>query len=72
MASYLKPHTREWFDELEKTNPLQAVQTQTIIQAAGRDDVCSICGDELARDYKRASDQAVADVLSTLRLRDDC
>ncbi len=42
MTSYLNPHTREWFAELEKTNPLQAVQTRTIIQTAGRDDVCSI------------------------------
>lgn len=46
--------------------------TRTIVEAAGRDNVCSICGDESAADYKLASDQIVADVLSTLRLCDDC
>jgi hypothetical protein len=72
MAIHLKPHTREWFAELEKTNPRQAAMTRAIVEAAGHVDVCSICGDEPASDYKLASEQAAPGVLSTLRLCDDC
>lgn len=72
MTTYLKPHSPEWFDALEKSNPKQAAQTRQILSARGHDDVCSICGDEPALDYALAERQPVSGVVSTLRLCNDC
>jgi hypothetical protein len=72
MKTYLKPHSPEWFEALEKSNPKQAAQTRQILSASGRDDGCSVCGDIPARDYTLASEQAVAAVVATLRLCQDC
>ena len=69
MGSVLKPHSDEWFAELEKTNPSQAAQTRQIIQMAGSSEVCSICGDDVASDYRLDSGGASA---LSLRLCDDC
>lgn len=57
MSSYLKPHSLEWFAALKKVNPTQAAQTTQILTLAGRDDVCSICGDKSAIDCKLVSNQ---------------
>lgn len=72
MPDDLKPHTPEWFTALKKTNPRQAAQTEAILAAAGSEDVCSICGDEESTDYRLASEQAGATLVSTLRLCKDC
>lgn len=72
MSNYLKPHSPEWFAALERVNSIQAAQTTQILALAGRDDVCSICGDDPATDYKLASDQMTPGVVATLRLCDDC
>lgn len=72
MPNYLKPHSPEWFAALEKANSSQAAQTKQILSLAGRDDVCSICGDDRAADYKLASEQMTSGVVATLRLCDDC
>lgn len=72
MSSYLKPHSSEWFTALKRINSVQAGQTRQILSAAGRDDVCSICGDNLAADYKMASAQMMPDSIATLRLCNDC
>lgn len=72
MSNYLKPHSPEWFAALEKVNPNQAAQTKQILSLAGRDDVCSICGDDPAEDYKLMSEQMISGVVATLRLCDDC
>lgn len=69
MSTILKPHSQEWFSELEKVNPGQAAQTRQIIQMAGSNDVCSICGDEESNDYKLDSEDTN---VSSLRLCDDC
>lgn len=72
MLSYLKPHSPEWFAALRRVNPTQAEHTQQIISLAGRDDICSICGDDPAIDYKLAGDQVAPDAISTLRLCGEC
>lgn len=72
MSDYLKPHSPEWITALKKTNPRQAALTQAVLAAAGRKDVCSICGDEDSSDYRLAGEQAVPGVVSTLRLCQDC
>ncbi len=48
----LKPHTPEWFNALDRVNPQQAAMTRQAIAAAGRDDGCSVCGDDRATDDK--------------------
>lgn len=72
MPNFLKPHSPEWFSALERINPVQAVQTRKILSLAGRNDICSICGDEHSTDYKLVSEQTTSGVVSTLRLCEDC
>ena len=61
------PHTKEWFAALRKINPQQAAMTEQIIKLAGRNDVCSICGDEESSLYRM-----VAEPTLPVRLCDDC
>jgi hypothetical protein len=63
----IKPHTREWFEALEKLNPQQAAMTRAAIKVAGRNDVCSFCGDVGSMEYR-----IVGAKLETARLCDDC
>jgi len=72
MAHYLKPHSPEWFAALEAFDPFQAVHTQGIIQMAKRSDVCSVCGDHPAFDYKLVHPTPAEDAVATIRLCDDC
>jgi hypothetical protein len=67
MTEHLRPHTSAWFEQLMLRDTQQAIHTGQIIAAAGREDVCSICGDTPARDYQLASDASV-----TIRLCTDC
>lgn len=72
MEKIIKPHSEEWFEELENQNSIQAAQTRQIISLAGSTDVCSICGDEESSDYKLESNQSVSGMVVTLRLCNDC
>lgn len=69
---HLKPHTTEWFVALEQWDPPKAMMTREIIELAGRSDVCSICGDDPASDYRLAEEYRAAGGPDTLRLCDDC
>ena len=68
----LRPHTPEWFAALEVWNPPQAAMTRMAIEAAGSPDVCSICGDDPARDYRLEEAYRPSGGVDTLRLCDDC
>src|SRR5262249_42922453 len=68
MTKLLVPHTSEWFEDLMLRDVQQAMHTGAIIQAAGREDVCSICGDDPAKDYNARSGAGFV----TLRLCADC
>ncbi|MCJ2085039.1 hypothetical protein MKK88_03385 [Methylobacterium sp. E-005] len=68
----LKPHTPEWFKALDRQNPQQAAMTRQAIASAGRDDGCSVCGDDPATDYKLVDPRPAPGVVATLRLCDDC
>jgi hypothetical protein len=68
----LRPHTPEWFKALEVWNPAQAEHTRTVIRAAGGPDVCSVCGDDPAEDYRLEEAYRPAGGVDTLRLCDDC
>ena len=55
---------------MEKINPPQAKITRTAIQSAGgREDVCSICGEEPAPEYLWKD---APTIVNTMRLCDDC
>ncbi len=60
------PNSKEWIEALEKINPKQAAMTRGIVQAAGREDVCSVCGDTPAKDYREAESPLL------IRLCADC
>lgn len=68
----LVPHTDEWFAALDRWNPAQAKMTRMALQIAGRPDVCSICGDDPARDYRLDEEYRPPGGVDTLRLCDDC
>lgn len=69
---YLRPHTPEWFAALEVWDPPQAAMTRKAIELGGSPDVCSICGDDPARDYRLEEALRPAGGVDTLRLCDDC
>jgi hypothetical protein len=72
MQPDLKPHTKEWFLALRAVNPAQANHTRQILKAAGRDDVCSVCGDHPASDFRIVSGGIPAGAPTQIRLCDDC
>jgi len=68
----LVPQSAEWFAALEKFNPMQAAQTRFIVEAEGSVDVCSICGDSPAKNYRLVGHALPTDAVCTLRLCNDC
>jgi hypothetical protein len=66
----LRPHTPAWFASLREWDPSQAARTEAALSGAGSLDVCSICGDDPARDYALVTMPAGGP--GTLRLCDDC
>ena len=72
MTYWLTPHSSEWFEALMQFNPDQAFMTMAIVRAAGKEDVCSTCGDEPARDYEIVGEEFDPDAVVTIRLCDDC
>ncbi|MBI4995964.1 MAG: hypothetical protein HZC22_03515 [Rhodocyclales bacterium] len=68
----LQPHTPAWFEALTLWDPMQAEMARAAIAAAGHVDVCSVCGDDPARDYRLAEANRPPAGVDTLRLCDDC
>lgn len=68
----LRPHSPEWFNALEIWNPKQAAMTKYITEQMGSHDVCSICGDDPAKDYRLPATHRPLGAVDTLRLCDDC
>ncbi len=64
----LKPHSPEWFEELQKVDPHQATMTRRLMSFAGREDICSTCGEEDAPAYVILS----AQFPGTIRLCTGC
>lgn len=50
-TTYLRPHTNKWFQSLREWDPKQAAMVEAAIKVAGSAEVCSVCGDDPARDY---------------------
>ena len=72
MALYLEPNSGEWLSVLEVFNPEQAARTRRILKRTGRTDVCSICGDQPASDFKIVAEIIPANAVATIRLCRDC
>jgi hypothetical protein len=72
MPSYAKPHSPQWFADLESFDPVQADHTRQIIEMADSSEVCSVCGDDPATDYKLVHPFPVTDAVATMRLCDGC
>jgi len=68
----LRPHTAEWFAALEVWDPPKAAMTRKVIELAESVNVCSICGDDPANDYRLEEAYRPASGVDTLRLCDDC
>lgn len=68
----LRPHTPEWFAALELWNPQQAAMTRAAIETGGSVNVCSICGDQPANDYRLEEERRPPGGVDTMRLCDDC
>jgi len=72
MALYPKPHSAEWFTALQAFNPQQAAATRQILESSGREDVCSVCGDDPAPELKIVGEAMPANAVASIRLCDDC
>jgi hypothetical protein len=72
MPSYAKPHSEEWFEALAAVNPDQAAATRQIIALAGDENVCGVCGDDPAEDYKLVGKGHEKLAVATMRLCSDC
>jgi hypothetical protein len=70
--TYLIPHTPKWCKALEFLNPMQAAMTKRIIELAGKPEVCSICGDYPATDYKVVGVRFGPSTDATIPLCNDC
>ena len=68
----LVPHTSKWFSPFAHWSPAQAAMTRHVVEAAGNLEICSICGDDPAADYRLPVDQRSPAGVDTLRLCDDC
>lgn len=68
----LLPHTKEWFAAMGLWDPVKLAQTKFMIDGAGSDDVCSVCGDDPAADYRLEKPFRAAAGPDTLRLCEDC
>jgi hypothetical protein len=69
---WLKPHSPEWFATLEMWDPIQAAMTRAAISVAGHAEICSVCGDEPAQDFRLEMFDRPSYGVDTLRLCDDC
>lgn len=69
MTKPLRPNSPEWIKAVKERNLRQGQMTEMVVRASGREDICSICGDEPSVEYRRTNtDAAVANI----RLCADC
>lgn len=68
----LKPHSPKWFEDLRIQRPHQAIASKMAVDSMGRNDVCSICGDDPAKDYVLESSDSFEKKNVSLCLCDDC
>lgn len=69
---YPTPNSPEWLAALDAFNPVQAGFTRQILKSADRNDVCSICGDDPAQDFKLVDEELPINAVASIRLCEDC
>jgi hypothetical protein len=69
---YLKPHTEAWFAALSSGNRGQAEMTKQMISMSGKEDCCSVCGDEESVAYKVVGARFTDEIGATIRLCEEC
>lgn len=53
MKTYPPPHTSQWFEALMLRDTRKALHTMAVIVAAdGNEEICGVCGDHPAFDYR--------------------
>jgi hypothetical protein len=72
MPFYHKPHSPAWFQALEQFDPILAAHARNVVKAVGKNDICSVCGDEAAMVYKRIKPNLPDDAVATILLCDFC
>jgi hypothetical protein len=72
MAIYARPHSKEWFSALEKSDPGHAAHTRMIIKAQDNAEICSVCGAEDSCDFKIVHPVPAEHAVGTIRLCDQC
>jgi hypothetical protein len=72
MGRIIEPHSSEWFEALQAANVQQAAHTAAIIRLAGRQEVCSICGDRPAPIYRLVKPTPAEESVGSIRLCSDC
>jgi hypothetical protein len=60
------------FESMRVWDPVKAAQTRYIVVDAGHTEVCSICGDDPARDHRLEKPFRPAGGPDTLKLCEDC
>ncbi|MFC4237717.1 hypothetical protein ACFOY8_21115 [Thalassospira xianhensis] len=68
----LEPHSTDWFELMDKWDPVTAQQIRYVVQQVSTTEVCGICGDTPAEDYRLAPEQRPKGGIDTYRLCDDC
>lgn len=72
MAMYLRPHSEEWFQAMECSDAKQAYSIKAAIEQYGSPEICSVCGDSQASDYKMVDANLPKYAVATLRLCEHC
>lgn len=69
---YLKPHSKEWFLQMDEMDHLKAVYTMKVINQTGSIEVCSVCGDHSMDDFRIDAMNFNDGTPMTMRLCTEC
>ncbi|MER9858474.1 MULTISPECIES: hypothetical protein [unclassified Mesorhizobium] len=68
----IEPHSAYWFSIVDRVEPKLAAISRHAIEAEGRTNVCSACGDEPTLDYRLVNSAETMPGVPSLRLCEDC
>lgn len=68
----IEPHTPYWWSVIDRVEPNLGTISRLAVTSAGRNDVCSSCGDHPAHSYRLVNAAETMPGVPSLRLCDDC